>query len=195
MGPMCAAERQLVTEDEYLALERASEVKHEYINGEMIAMAGATYRHNVIASNIHGMLWSRLRGKPCRALQSDQRVGITETGAYTYPDVSVVCGGPEFHPKDDWVVCNPTILVEVLSKSTAEYDRTAKFAHYRHLPSLREYLLVEQKERRVQHYRRIESGEWLFTEYTEGDVKLPTLELTLPVDEIYDGVDELPLEG
>jgi Uma2 family endonuclease len=173
-------------EDEYIARERASETKHEYVNGELVAMAGASRRHNLIASNVAGVLASRLRDRPCVVLASDQRVAVTRTRLYAYPDVTVVCGRPESHPKDPETITNPTVLVEVLSDSTETFDRGAKFAHYQRLESLQHYLMISQTERRVEHYARLPSGQWLLTVHEEqGAVPLGALGVELPLDEVF----------
>jgi len=190
------AEKLVLTEAEYLAVERDSETKHEFVNGEAIAMAGATYTHNVIALNIGGELRSRLKGIPCRPVGSDQRVHVWETGLYTYPDISVVCGAVETHPDDPLSITNPRIIFEVLSESTEAYDRGAKFEHYQRVATLAEYVLVSQSERLVHHYARQEGGAWLFTSYSGADsVALPCLDVRLPLEEIYDGVFDSPVVG
>jgi Uma2 family endonuclease len=178
------------TEDEYLELERRSETKNELINGQIVAMAGASFEHNDIAANVLTALRVLLRGKGCRAVGSDQRVHVPATGLFTYPDVTVVCGKPEFHPKDQDTLTNPRVLVEVLSDSTERYDRGAKFAHYRSIPSFVEYVLVAQDEPRVEHFRRVETEQWLLTVYRgEGArVELRALGCELPVAELYEGV-------
>ena len=188
---MQPAEHPLYSEDEYLAFERDSETKHELVNGVINAMAGATYRHNLIASNVLLVLGTLLRGKGCRAVGSDQRVHVPATGLYTYPDITVVCGPPEFHAKDQDTLINPRVIVEVLSSSTEAYDRGAKFAHYRSLPSFVEYVLVAQDEPRVEHFRRIETGQWLLTVYAAENerVALPALGCEMPLGELYDGVE------
>jgi Uma2 family endonuclease len=178
-------------EDEYLELERRSETKHELVNGVLVAMAGASLKHNSIAANVLGALRVLLRGKGCRAVGSDQRVYVPATGLYTYPDVTVVCGKPEFHPKDPDTLTNPRVLVEVLSDSTEADDRGAKFAHYQGIPSFVEYVLVPQKEPRVEHFRRLETGQWILTVY-QGEnarVELPALGCELPVGELYEGLE------
>jgi Uma2 family endonuclease len=193
---MSTAERLQLTEREYLELERAADEKHEYVNGEAVAMAGASLRHNIITANISGNLWMQLRGKPCRPLSNDQRVHVPDTGLYTYPDVVVLCGPPKLHPQDDHTLLNPRVVFEVLSDSTELHDRTAKFAHYRRIEGFEEYVLVSQKERRVEHYRRVDGGQWLFTDYAgEGAVVLPALGVELPLDEIYAGVEDAPAEA
>jgi Uma2 family endonuclease len=190
---MDPARRQRLSEDEYLARERASQVKHEYVNGELIAMAGASPQHNVVAANIAGALRESLRNRPCLVLPSDQRVHVPATGLYAYPDVTVVCGRPEFHAKDNWVLLNPVVIFEVLSESTEAFDRGAKFAHYRHLASLTEYVLVAIGERRVEHYRRLDPAQWLLTSHETPDASLalPALGLDLPLAQIFEKLEML----
>jgi Uma2 family endonuclease len=192
---MSTAAKQRMSEDEYLAFERASTLKHEFVNGEVVAMAGGSMRHSLIANNIGGELRSRLRGHPCRVFQSDLSVHVTETGLYTYPDVTVVCGPPRVHPRDARSTLNPRVIFEVLSASSEAYDRGAKFAHYMRIPDLAEYVLVAQDRRRVEHFRRLESGQWLLTTFDgEGEVELPALGIALPLAEIYTGAEELPAD-
>jgi Uma2 family endonuclease len=191
---MQPAERILFTEDEYLELERRAETKSELIHGEIVAMAGASPKHNALALNVGASLRLRLRERrsPCIAFTSDQRVHVEGTGLYTYPDVTVSCG-PRFHPKHRDTLVNPTVIVEVLSKSTEGYDRGAKFAHYQTNPSFVEYVLVSQRERRVEHFRRLESGQWLLTVH-QGDeavLELPAIGCAIPLGEIYDQTDAL----
>jgi Uma2 family endonuclease len=193
---MIPAEQILVTEDEYIERERRSETKNELIHGVIVAMAGGSPKHNAIAANVIIALGALLRGGPCKILTSDQRVHINDTGLYTYGDVIVVCGRPQFHPKFPDTLLNPKLVVEVLSPSTEDYDRGAKFAHYRTVPSLTEYLLVAQEDKQVEHYRRLGTGQWLLTEYkgSEAKVALPTLEVELPFSEIYDNVERFEPE-
>ena len=194
MGPMTqTAEQILVTEDDYLGFELRSEGKHELIHGVVVAMAGASREHNAIAGNIVGLLRALLKERRCLVFPSDQRVHIEATGLFTYPDVSVACDGLRFHPKNRDTLLNPCLLVEVLSDSTEAYDRGAKFAHYRTLPSLQEYVLVSQHERRIEHYRRLDTGQWVLTVY-EGDsaaAELPALGCELSLAEVYDKLDLL----
>lgn len=184
---------QRLTEDEYLEHERQSEAKHELVHGVIVAMAGASPRHNAIAGNLIFALKLRLRGRGCLVLPSDQRVHVEATGLFTYPDVTVVCDRPRFHPKDADTLVNPKVLVEILSPSTEAYDRGAKFAHYQGIGSLEEYVLVTQASTRVEHYRRLESGQWLLT-VREGDdavLELPGLGCEIPLAEIYEDIDRL----
>jgi Uma2 family endonuclease len=192
---MSTAERLVLSEDEYLAMERASEQKREYVNGEAVAMAGASPRHNRIVANLIIALGTRLEGGPCAPLPSDQRVHVPRTGLYTYPDVSVLCGPGEYHEKDPNALRNPRVIFEVLSDSTEAYDRGAKFDHYRRIPSLEEYVLVWQKERRVMHHRRQTDGRWVMTEIPPGEaVELPALGLSLPFAAIYRDAEKYPAD-
>ncbi len=182
-------------EDEYLAMERAADVRHEYVNGEAIAMAGNSPRRNRIVANLVTALMNRLDDGPCGPLPSDQRVHVPGTGLCTYPDVTVLCGPGEYHPKDRLTLTNPSVVFEVLSDSTEAYDRGAKFDHFRRLASFAEYVMVAQRERRVIHYRRLERGHWMLTDCPPGDaVDLPALGIALPLDGIYRRADEFPAE-
>ena len=174
------------TFDEYLDLESASNVKHEYLEGEIYAMAGGTPRHAAITLAIAGALLEKLRGGPCRAFSSDLRVLVTETGLATYPDVTVVCGPIETDPRSDATVTNPKLLVEVLSRGTQDYDRGEKFDHYRRIASLSAVLFVWQNETRMELRSRQPDGGWSSTEYRVGDsVRLEAVNCSLNVDDVY----------
>jgi Uma2 family endonuclease len=189
------AERTRYTEDEYVARERQSETKNELVNGEIYAMSGAKPRHNAIALNLTMALEGRLRAResPCRVFNSDQRVHSEVTGMHTYADAVVACG-PRFDAKHQEALVNPRVVVEVLSKSTEDYDHGAKFAQYRTIPSFVEYVLVSQRAHEVEHFRRIEPGQWLL-KVLEGDdavLELASLECTIPLREIYARTEGLP---
>lgn len=185
---------QPFTEEEYWQMEADSHVKHEYFRGYLYAMAGASRSHNVIASNALTSIGSQLRGKPCRAVRSDQRIKVEETGLQTYPDVVVYCEGARFDPRQQDTLLEPVALVEVLSPSTAEYDRTDKFDHYKQIPTLRDYILVAQDRVRVDHFHRDTQNNWQLLTLHEPDetIQLTSIDCTISVAEIYDGV-ELPL--
>jgi Uma2 family endonuclease len=175
-----------VTYADYLAAERASAAKHEYLRGEVIAMAGGTPEHGRLAAAVIGELRNALRGHPCAPFSSDVRVRILATDRTTYPDVSVVCGVLERAPDDPDAITNPTVLVEVLSDSTEADDRGDKFAHYRRIPSLRDYVLVSQRARRIEVFHRDAGGGWLLSEAGPGEeVRLESLDVALGVDAIY----------
>lgn len=175
------------TAAEYLALERDAPTRNEYLDGEIFAMAGASRRHNLICLNVGAELRAQLRERPCEVYTSEMRVKIAATGLYTYPDGVVVCGEPAFEDAEVDTLLNPTLLVEVLSKSTEDYDRGGKFEHYRTIESLREYVLVAQNKAQVVHYVRQDDGTWLLAEISglEGRVILPSIEAELIMAEVY----------
>jgi Uma2 family endonuclease len=185
-----------VSEEQYIARERAAtDSKSEFLHGRIFAMSGGSPRHNLITSNVSGALRPAPRDRPCVVLSSDQRVCIEPTGLYTYPDVTVVCGAVKVHPRFEDTLLNPTLLVEVLSPSTEGYDRGAKFAHYRHIESLREVVLVSQVERVVEHYARNADGSWRLTTWTERQVvPLGVLSCQLALDDVYEKVELLAPE-
>lgn len=187
---MSSQPKSYLTPEEYLALERKSETKSEYLNGEMFAMVGASRQHNLIAGNIFGELRHRLKGTSCEAYTNDMRVRIPAIGLYTYPDVIVVCGEPQFEDEYIDTLINPTLIVEVLSDSTESYDRGKKAGFYRSVESIEEYLLVSQDEPRVEQYVKQTDGKWLLTDIRsiEGTVDLISLQCALPLKEIYERV-------
>ena len=159
--------------------------RHEWVNGVAYAMSGGTAEYSAIKTNITVSFGSRLRGGPCRVADSDQRMHVLETGSSFYADLVVVCGGYVFASDDDNALTNPVVIVEVLSPSTEDYDRGTKFQHYRRMASLREFVLVSQHERRVEVRRRIKEG-WLVFEITEGELELSSLDISVPLGEMYD---------
>jgi Uma2 family endonuclease len=177
------------TAEEYLALERKAEYKNEYVNGHIIAMSGASRQHNIIAANISREISTQLRGRPCESYINDMRVRVSETGLYTYPDVVAVCGDIRFADEQTDTLLNPTVIVEVLSSSTEAYDRGDKFAHYRRLESLQDYLLVSQETVRVEHYVR-QGEKWLLSEASAltDTVHLASIQCDLVLGDIYDKV-------
>ena len=180
----------LVTPAEYLALERKSREKSEYVNGRVYAMSGASRLHNLIAGNVFGELRAKLRGRPCEAYVNDMRVKVQRTGMYTYPDVVALCEEPRLEDAELDTLLNPSVIVEVLSPSTESYDRGEKFAHYRRLDSLQEYVLVAQVTRRIEHFRR-EGDHWVLTEISDpgGELTLSSLGCALSLADIYDRVE------
>jgi Uma2 family endonuclease len=159
--------------EEYLAYERDSRLKHEYHDGEITAMAGGSRRHNALALRVGGAL-DAARSRGCISFQSDQKVRVLATGRATYPDASMVCGPIEGDPADPLgeTITNPTVIVEVLSPSTEEYDRGEKWEDYQLIPSLQEYVLVSQNRPRIEWYRRLPQGAWEYRDATEGRVQL-----------------------
>ena len=179
-----------ISPQEYLRLERQAEHKSEYLNGELFAMSGASRKHNLLTINIGGSLNQQLRGKPGEVYASEMRVKVRATGLYTYPDVVVVFGEPQLEDEYLDTLLNPTVLVEVLSKSTERYDRIAKTSYYRTLDSLKEHLLVAQDEIRVEHYVKQADGTWLLIEHRslDSDVELQSIGCSLGLRDIYDKV-------
>ncbi len=180
-----------LTPEEYLAIERKAEYKSEYFNGEMFAMAGASERHVLIVTNLVAELRGQLRRRPCTVYSTDLRVRVSSTGLYTYPDVVVVCGQPQFADDQKDTLLNPTLIIEVLSDSTKDYDRGGKFQHYRALASLTEYVLVAQDKCHVEHYVRQPENRWLLSETNElkDTIHLSSIECNLALVEVYDKVD------
>ncbi len=180
-----------LTPEEYLAIERQAEYKSEYVDGVMYAMSGASFKHNVIVANLLTELVQQLRGRPCRALPSDIKVRMPDSRKFFYPDVSVVCGEPQFHDESTDVILNPVLIVEVLSESTAGFDRGEKFQAYQQLASLREYLLVSQDKIFIEQYVRQEREKWTYVAMVglESSLLLPSLECTLSLKAVYDKTD------
>ncbi|MCU0255309.1 MAG: Uma2 family endonuclease, partial [Vicinamibacterales bacterium] len=170
----------------YLAAEAKAEVRHEYLAGDVWAMAGGTIEHGALMMAAAREIGIALRGKPCRAFSSDVRIRIPETDLATYPDLSVVCGRLQTATDDDQAITNPILVVEVLSDSTEAYDRGAKWAHYRRIASLREYVLVSQGEPLVELYRRTEGGRFELLEARAGQtIELASIGATIAVDALY----------
>lgn len=180
-----AATQPRLTWKAFVEFETASAEKHEYLRGDVWAMAGGTPEHGRLAANATGQLTVALKGRPCVVLNS-VRVRVRETDRSTYPDCFVVCGALETDPDDANTVSNPVVIVEVLSQGTEASDRGEKFAHYQHLASLRDYVLVSQRERRVEVFSRGTGASWLMTPYGPGQkVPLPSLGVELDVDALY----------
>ncbi len=176
--------------EEYLAIERQAETRSEYLDGEMFAMAGGSYAHNVIVGNLVGEIRQQLKGRPCTVCPSDQRVRVPEVD-YTYPDVVVVCGEPRFEDEHLDILLNPVLIVEVLSPTTEAYDRGKKFQLSQEIESLMEYVLVAQDQHRVERFLRQDGNQWLLTTTTglESTVSLTSIQCALPLAEVYDKVE------
>jgi Uma2 family endonuclease len=179
------------TEVEYLALEAASDTKHELIDGSIVAMAGASPAHNALAAKMTVSLGQLALGKPCVTLTSDQRIHVPATGLYTYADVLVACGQRRYKPDRPASLLNPTVVVEVTSDTSEDFDRGKKFLSYQSIPELRDYVIVSHRERRIDHYRRSDHGEWIVATHIALDarVSLSGLEGAFTVNDVYDGVD------
>jgi Uma2 family endonuclease len=183
---MSALAQSSYTPEQYLALERQASHKSEYVNGGIFAMAGASKEHNQIAFNLAGELHSQLKNGPCLAYVTDLRVKVSTTGLYTYPDVAALCHEPDFEDAQMDTLLNPSVIIEILSPSTEAYDRGDKFAHYRRLPSLIEYVLINQDKIRVEHYIR-QDRQWVLTEMDRLDdtLCLISIQCQIPLREIY----------
>jgi len=176
-----------MSEADYLVFERASDVRHEYYDGEVWAMASASREHNLICTNIVRVLGNQLLERPCEIYQSDMRVKIQISTVYTYPDIAIACGDPQFTDETVDILLNPTLLIEVLSPSTERHDRGEKFHHYRQIKSLREYCLISQDKARVEVYQLAAENKWLLTEANglHNNIALASLDCTLSLAEVY----------
>ena len=183
----------LWTVESYLAAERQGEKKHEFLDGERYAMSGASRSHNKLVWNLVSALDPQLKARGCEGYASDMRVHIPATGLYTYPDLAIVCGEPEFLDQEFDTLLNPTWLIEVLSPSTADYDRGRKFLHYRTIPTIQAYLLVAQDEIRAELFLRQPANRWLLSELTRReavlDLSASKMDFQLPLEDIYRGLD------
>jgi len=179
-----------VTPEEYLARERYAEIKSEYFDGEIFPMPGVHREHSSLVINLVAELRDQFLDRPCEVHGPELRVKVSPTGLYTYPDVIVVCGELQFDDDMDTLM-NPQVLIEVLSESTESYDRGRKFAHYRTIDSLREYILVSQTEPRMERYARQDDGSWVYSEVTDpaGSMELVSIACRLPLARIYHKVD------
>ena len=182
--------KPMFTAQEYLDWERQQDTRHEYFDGEIFAMTGASRKHNLLCGNVFSSLHAQLRGQPCEVYANDMRVKVSETGMYTYPDIVAACESPAFEDAAVDTLLNPVLIIEVLSDSTERYDRGTKFLHYRTLPSLQDYLLVAQDVCRVEHYARQADRRWLLTEYQDPDdsIHLESMACRLVLREIYERV-------
>lgn len=183
--------KRYFTQEEYLELERKAEYRSQYVAGEIFAMAGAQPQHIVINGNIIGMLYNAFRGRPCQAYFTDLRVRVKTGDLWTYPDVAALCGEPRLDTTSDpHSLLNPQVIFEVLSPSTEGFDRGDKFARYRRLESLTDYVLVAQDRMRVEHFVRQANNSWSLMEYTEPGaiLALASVSCELPLAEIYEKV-------
>lgn len=185
-----------LTAQEYLAIERKAAFKSEFHNGEMFAMAGASWFHTIICDNLVAELAARFKGGPCRPASRDLRVLVDHTGLYVYPDVVVVCGEPTFADSELDTLTNPRVILEVLSESTEGYDRGTKFRHYRQVESLQVYVLVAQGEPRIEQFVRQADGTWNLQIFADpaGSFTLATVGATVPLADVYRGVTFPPPE-
>jgi Uma2 family endonuclease len=186
--PIVAYNKKHLTIEEYLDFEESSEEKHEYFQGEVFAMAGAGDPHNEIFSNLFLELGSQLKGKGCRPYGSDKRLHIPENTLFTYPDISIYCGEKKKFEKNENTSLMPTVLIEILSPSTKNYDRGGKFKLYRDIPSLKEYVLVDSESISVEIFRLNSVNHWELEEYKsiEQSLVIEALNVTLSLRDIYE---------
>lgn len=180
--------RHRFTYRDYVELEEASNTKHEYLDGEIYAMAGGTPQHAALAVALAAQLYNQTRGGPCRVYSSDLRVRVLATGLATYPDVTVVCGEVERDPESPVTATNPKLVIEVTSPSTQEFDRGEKREHYEQIPSAEAIVIVAHDEQRIEVWTRSEAG-WSHDVHESGSVGLPSVSTVLDVDEVYAGID------
>jgi Uma2 family endonuclease len=197
---MAAPQEHLIfTEEQYLEFERKSEERHEYLDGHIYLMAGESGEHGDICTNLSGLLFGQLRGKPCRVRSKDTKVRSGPQtfaprgtkGLYSYPDIVVICGEPQYLDKHRDVVTNPRVIIEVLSEKTNNFDRNEKFMRYRMWnETLTDYVLVSQFQPFVEHFERRKSGEWVYHSYQGLDQKIPikSIKCTLAMADVYDRV-------
>jgi Uma2 family endonuclease len=184
---MATQAKKFYSPEEYLALEEAADYKSEYYAGEIFAMAGGSYEHVRITGNVTGVLYSLLDNGPCGVLPADMRIRVSPSGLYAYPDVAVVCSDPEI---ERHTLLNPLVLIEVLSDSTEAYDRGEKFAQYRRLSSLSDYILVSQNTARIELFHRLPDGTWNYSEVHDlrAAIPVPSLGVSLALSRVYAGI-------
>lgn len=187
--PAVAYGKSKFTVEEYLQMELISQEKHEYYQGEIFAMSGAKVPHNIISGNLYYGLRKRLEGKSCKPFNSDQRIHITQNSLFTYPDISIICGEIITLDNDDWNILNPSVIIEVLSPGTKDYDRGGKFKLYRDIATLKEYMLADSETISIEVFRINDGGHWELEEYRKIDDSLlvKSIQVSIPVIEIYGG--------
>ena len=188
--PAVAYNKQKISIEEYLEMENAADEKHEYYKGEIFAMSGAKVSHVIISDNILTVLKQKLKGKSCKPFGSDLRIHIEANTLFTYPDISIICGEIITLNNDDYNVLNPTVIIEVLSKSTKNYDRGEKFKLYRDIAALKEYILVDSESMHIEIFRLNKNDHWELEEYNSpaDTVTIKAINETIFLSEIYDGV-------
>ena len=187
---MAKPEKKPITADEYFAMEETAEYKHEYYHGEIFAMTGASFNHNLIAGNIFASCHESLHDSDCFVFMSDMRVQVDPAKHYAYPDMSIICGEIEFVDGRDDTLSNPIVIIEILSESTRDYDRGSKFKAYRKINSLKDYILVDQYSFYVEYFYKNEHGKWVLDEFDNLNdvIKIKSINLELSLNTIYDRV-------
>ena len=188
--PAVAYSKQKISIEEYLEMENAADEKHEYYKGEIFAMSGAKVPHNAIAGNLFGLLFNKLKGKKCKPYGSDARIHVEPNTLFTYPDISIICGEILTLNNDDYNVLNPTVIIEVLSNSTKNYDRGEKFKLYRDITTLKEYVLVDSESMHIEIFRINKNSHWELEEYNSpaDSIIIKAINESIFLSEIYDGV-------
>jgi Uma2 family endonuclease len=191
---MSTQSKPYLTPEQYLEIERKAEFKSEYYHGEMFAMAGASFAHSQVVMNASGELRNQLRGRPCQPVTTEVRVCVTSDGLYTYPDVVVVCGKPQFLDKKFDTLLNPTVIIEVLSETTESYDRNKEFELYCALESLKEYVMISSLRVRAERYTREPDGTWNYDGKTrmEDTIDLRSIDCHLRLADVYERVEFTP---
>jgi len=191
--PAFAYGKQNISIEDYLEMENTSLEKHEYYKGEIFAMSGAKVPHNIIASNLMTILGQKLKGKSCRPFGSDQRIHVEANTLFTYPDISIICGEVITLNNDNLNALNPSVLIEVLSKTTKNYDRGEKFKLYRDIPTLKEYILVDSESVNVEVFRLNINNHWELEEYKKDaeSFSINTINTALLLVDIYEGTELL----
>lgn len=184
---MAAPHQHYWTEADYLAFEAASDIKHEFANGAIIAMTGASWKHNVICVNTSTTLNVQLATKDCRVTANDLRLKVLSKRSYRYPDVMVICGDPQFVDDRTDTISNPTVIIEVLSEKTALIDRNEKLDEYLQIEAVQEYVLISQAAAKIERYLRQESGDWLYSHATglDSSLDLPSIDCVLALTDVY----------
>ncbi|MBS1551339.1 MAG: Uma2 family endonuclease [Bacteroidetes bacterium] len=187
---MITKEKKYITPEEYLRLERESETKNEYYNGEICAMLGASLNHNILTTNILANLHNKLKNSKCIPFGSDMRMYVSENGLFTYPDVSVFCGDMKLYDDENDTALYPIVIFEVLSKATQDYDRGGKFKLYRDIKTLQDYVIVAQDSVSIEHYHKQPGNKWILEEFkhTSDELVLDSIIVSLKLSEIFDGV-------
>ena len=191
LKPAVSYQKKYITKEKYLATEEKSLEKHENYSGEVFAMSGSKVPPNTIDGNLFICIGSYLKRKPCKPFNSDQRIYIEKNGLFTYPDLSIVCGKTETKNNDNRNVINPSVIIEILSPATKNYDRGEKFKLYRDLPSLKEYILVDSTAIGIENFCINSDGFWELKEYKNMNDSLfiKTIHLTIPLPDIYEDVE------
>jgi Uma2 family endonuclease len=179
-----------ISPEQYLEMERAAETKHEYYNGEVFAMSGSSLPHNFVCHNVYGSLIIFLKGKDCKPFGSDLRIHIPRNTLYTYPDISIICGKPETADSFRDSIINPSVIIEILSKSTKDYDRGTKFFLYRSIQTLKEYILIDSTSVSVEMYNRQVDNSWVLKEFKQltDSFVISTIGLSLFLKDVYEDV-------